>query len=78
MTLLCTGDGGFNVAGVPMSLNIEVKLGSDASADVGLAARAGVACPNSAVNSPTVFFGGSIGCDENAGTSEGVSPRNGP
>jgi hypothetical protein len=78
MTLLCTGGGGFNAAGVPMSLNIEVKLGSEAFADVGLAALAGVACPNKAVNSPTVFFAGSLGCEENAGTSGELSPRNGP
>ena len=78
MTLPSTGGGVFNVAGVPMSLNIEVKLDSDAFADVGLAALAGVDCPNRAVNSPTVFFAGSLGCEENAGTSEGLSPRNGP
>ena len=78
MTLPSTGGGAFNVAGVPMSLKIEVKLGSDAFADVALAALAGDACPNRAVNSPTVFFAGSLGCEENAGTSEGLSPRNGP
>ena len=78
MMLLCIGGGGFNVAGVPMSLKIEVKLASDAFADIGLAAPAGVACPNRAVNSPTVCFEGSPGCEENAGTSEGLSPRNGP
>lgn len=78
MTGPSTGAGGLNVDGLPMSLNIDVKLGSDEFADVGFAALEGVACPNSAVNSPTVFFGGSIGCEENAGTSEGVSPRNGP
>ena len=78
MTGPSTGGGGLNVAGAPMSLNIDVKLGSDEFADAGFAPLEGGACPNNAVNSPTVFFGGSIGCEENAGTSEEVSPRNGP
>ena len=77
MTGPSTGDGGLNVAGVAMSLNIDVKLGS-AFADLGLAALEGVACPNRAVNSPSAFFGGSLGWEENAGTSEGLSPWNGP
>ena len=75
----CTAGGALNGACcVPMSLNIDVKLGSDALADAGLAALGGVAWPNRAVNSPTVFFGGSIGSEENDGISEGLSPRNGP
>jgi hypothetical protein len=47
-----------------MSLNIDVKLDPGAlggACDVG---GLGVAPPNRAVNSPTFFFGGSIGCDE--------------
>jgi len=34
--------------------------------------------PNIAVKSPTLFRGGSIGCEETAGVGDGLSPRNGP
>jgi hypothetical protein len=44
-----------------MSLKIEVKLPSGLPVAAGVAALGGVAPPNSAVNSPTLFLGGSIG-----------------
>jgi hypothetical protein len=47
-----------------MSLNIDVKLDPGALGGAGDAGVLGVAPPNTAVNSPTFFFGGSIGCDE--------------
>lgn len=56
-----TGRSAFVGCGVLISLNIDVKLGSAVPGDAGAAALGGVACPNRAVNSPTFFFGGSIG-----------------
>jgi hypothetical protein len=44
-----------------MSLKIEVKLASGVPAAAGVTALEGVAPPKRAVNSPTFFFGGSIG-----------------
>jgi hypothetical protein len=38
----------------------------------------GFSGPNMAVKSPTVFRGGSICCEDTAGVSSGLSPRNGP
>jgi hypothetical protein len=61
-----------------MSLNTPVKLSSEASDGAGVDAGGADDRPNRAVNSPTVFFGGSIGRDEEAGISEEFSPRNGP
>ena len=61
----CIGAGASNDGwGVPMSLNIPVKLGPEALGGAGVAEDEGVAPPNTAVNSPTFFFGGSIGSDE--------------
>jgi hypothetical protein len=60
-----------------MSLNIPVKLVPDVLGGAGVAEDEGVDPPNTAVNSPTFFFGGSIGPAEYAGMSE-ASPRNGP
>jgi hypothetical protein len=47
-----------------MSLNIPVKLGPEALGGAGVAEDEGVDPPNTAVNSPTFLFGGSIGPDE--------------
>jgi hypothetical protein len=57
-----------------MSLKIDVKLPSDALEDAGEAGAGVVVRPKSAVNSPTFFFGGSIGWEEKAGISAGLSP----
>ena len=57
-----------------MSLKIDVKLGSEGFEEGGDAGAAGVVRPNMAVNSPTLFFGGSMGSEENAGISAGLSP----
>jgi len=74
---VCTG--GLNVGcGFPMSLNSPVKLLAEALFPGALSAGGADACPNMAVNSPTLLRGGSIGSEENAGTSAGASPRNGP
>jgi hypothetical protein len=71
----CTGDGLIGGWGViPMSLKIDVKLPSDALEDAGEAGAGVVVRPNSAVNSPTFFFGGSIGWEEKDGISAGLSP----
>lgn len=79
MTCPCAGDGELNVGWAEgMSLKIDVKLGSEMFADDGAAGAAGPAWPNNAVKSPTDFFGGSTGWEENAGISVDLSPRNGP
>ena len=44
-----------------MSLKIDVKLDSAPLGGIGDDADEGAALPNKAVNSPTTFFGGSIG-----------------
>jgi hypothetical protein len=64
MTPLCGGAEALFVGwGVSKSLNSPVKLGPVAPGAAGVD-FGGVAPPNRAVNSPTFFFGGSIGCDE--------------
>ncbi|HXJ88523.1 MAG TPA: hypothetical protein VMS18_17010 [Candidatus Binatia bacterium] len=60
--------------GVPMSLKIDVKLGSDVPAGTADSGAGGEVWPNTAVNSPTLFFGGSTGSDENDGMSADLSP----
>jgi hypothetical protein len=47
-----------------MSSKIDVKLDPGALGGAGDTGGLGVAPPNTAVNSPTFFFGGSIGWDE--------------
>jgi hypothetical protein len=80
------GDGGITGVGAcglnvgcagGISLKIDVKLDSEEFGGAGVAGADGLACPNSAVNSPTFFFGGSMDCDDKLGISE-LSPRNGP
>jgi len=64
---------------VSMSLKIPVKLGPESGFPAApVIAGAAVAWPKTAVNSPTVFFGGSIGWDVKRGMSDGLSGRNGP
>ena len=46
---------------VPMSLNIPVKLGSETLVETGDAGSGVVVLPKRAVNSPTLFLGGSMG-----------------
>jgi hypothetical protein len=62
------------------SLNKPVKLGPDAALPAGSEGgwSAAVTWPNMAVNSPTFFRGGSIGCEDTIGSSDGASPRKGP
>ena len=76
MTPPCTVGGALNAGCgvIPMSLKIEVKLGSEALGETGDPEAGGVVRPNIAVNSPTVFFGGSTGWEENDGISAGLSP----
>jgi hypothetical protein len=57
-----------------MSLKIDVKLGSEVLGGAGDPGAGDVVLPNSAVKSPTVFLGGSMGWEENAGISAGLSP----
>jgi hypothetical protein len=62
MTGPCIGVDALSVEGAgDMSLNIDVKLGSAALTGAGDAGADGAECPKRAVNSPTFFFGGSIG-----------------
>jgi len=60
--------------GVPISWKIDVKLGSEVVAGTADSGAGDEDWPNTAVNSPTVFLGGSIGCDENDGMSADLSP----
>lgn len=67
-----------------MSLNIPVKLVGgagmlpDSSSAAGPCSGLDPMEPNTAVKSPTFVLGGSIGCEEREGKSDGPSPRNGP
>ena len=73
MTAPCTA-GGAAWGVIPISLKIDVKLGSEALDDTCDPGAGGVVRPKIAVNSPTVFFGGSMGWEENPGISAGLSP----